>query len=537
MSEPIVVVGSGASGVHFAQTALERGRRVLLVDVGFGGEEPPLPHEDLNGLKDRLPDPVAYFLGRGMEALILPGHDREYYGFPPGKDHVFRPLDGVTFRAEGFEPLVSFARGGLAEAWTGGCYPFTAADLAEFPFAFADLLPHYERVARRIGITGIEDDLAPYFPFHEGLLPPLDADAHAADLLASYASLRESLRTKHRFHLGRSRSAVLSRPLDGRAACDRLGRCLWGCPTGSIYTPSITLARLREHPRFQYVAGVRADRLRFGDGGRIRALLGTDVATGAAREFVAGAFVLAAGTLCTSKIVLDSLRSEGGSAPALEGLSDNRQVLVPFVNTRLAGTQYEARSFQYHQLALAIERDDPRDHVHGLITTLKTALIHPIVQNLPVSLRAGLGAFRDLHAALGLVNLNFPDRRRAGNRVELEEGRDGGPTRLVVSYGPDPAEPARIEATLATLRAALRELGCVAPRGMTHVRPMGASVHYTGTLPMTAEDRPLTTDAEGRCRGFENLWIADGATFPSLPAKNLTFTLMANASRIAEAMS
>jgi hypothetical protein len=28
--------------------------------------------------------------------------------------------------------------------------------------------------------------------------------------------------------------------------------------------------------------------------------------------------------------------------------------------------------------------------------------------------------------------------------------------------------------------------------------------------------------------------FADGSTFPDLPAKNLTFTLMANATRIAE---
>ena len=33
---------------------------------------------------------------------------------------------------------------------------------------------------------------------------------------------------------------------------------------------------------------------------------------------------------------------------------------------------------------------------------------------------------------------------------------------------------------------------------------------------------------------IENLYFADGSTFPDLPAKNLTFTLMANASRIAE---
>ena len=68
---------------------------------------------------------------------------------------------------------------------------------------------------------------------------------------------------------------------------------------------------------------------------------------------------------------------------------------------------------------------------------------------------------------------------------------------------------------------------------MSHTRPMGASVHYAGTLPMSREARPWTTDEYGRSREFDNVWFVDGATFPSLPAKNVTFTLMANAVRIA----
>ena len=42
-----------------------------------------------------------------------------------------------------------------------------------------------------------------------------------------------------------------------------------------------------------------------------------------------------------------------------------------------------------------------------------------------------------------------------------------------------------------------------------------------------------TTTPDGRSRDLDGLWLVDGVTFPSLPAKNLTFTLMANASRIA----
>jgi len=60
-------------------------------------------------------------------------------------------------------------------------------------------------------------------------------------------------------------------------------------------------------------------------------------------------------------------------------------------------------------------------------------------------------------------------------------------------------------------------------------------VHYAGTLPMTNEDRPHTCRTDASVRGFERLFIADGAAFSSLPAKNITFTLMANAVRIAHA--
>jgi choline dehydrogenase-like flavoprotein len=84
------------------------------------------------------------------------------------------------------------------------------------------------------------------------------------------------------------------------------------------------------------------------------------------------------------------------------------------------------------------------------------------------------------------------------------------------------------------VRQALWALGCVVPPGMTHVRPMGASVHYAGTLPMSPESRPLTASPQCRSHDFENLFFVDGTTFPFLPAKNLTYTLMANAVRVAE---
>ena len=105
----------------------------------------------------------------------------------------------------------------------------------------------------------------------------------------------------------------------------------------------------------------------------------------------------------------------------------------------------------------------------------------------------------------------------------------------MVRYRPEHRQAAQIAEILSTIKSLLWKLGCIVPPGMIHIRPMGASAHYAGTLPMSTDTRPYTTSKYGRSHDFENLWVADGATFPFLPAKNITFTLMANAVRIAEA--
>ena len=84
-------------------------------------------------------------------------------------------------------------------------------------------------------------------------------------------------------------------------------------------------------------------------------------------------------------------------------------------------------------------------------------------------------------------------------------------------------------------RKALRKLGCMVATGTVRVRAKGASVHYAGTLPMSNERKRFATSKYGESHDFENLYIVDGSTFPFLPAKNITFTLMANAARIADA--
>lgn len=519
--------------MHFTLSALQKGHDVLMLDVGHERPQPVLPQASLARLKDTLDDPVTYFLGQRFEAVLYPGTRGEYYGIPPSKTYVFAGVPGFEWKARGFAPLSSFAQGGLAEAWTGGVYPLNDAELEPFPFTYDELAPYYDLVAERVGISGAVDDLARFMPVHRHLMRPLDLDEHSSTILRAYERRRDYLNHQLRCHMGRSRVATISRDTNGRTACGYLGRCLWGCPTHSIYTPSITLAACRQFERFRYATGVYVRFFKVDGRRRVTAVVTESIQNGTVEEVPVETLVLGAGTLSSCRIFLESVFRHTGERVTLGGLMDNPQVLMPFVNMAMLRRPYNPDTYQYHQVGIGLEGLTPGEYVHGQVTTLKTALIHPIVQKVPFDLKTSLSIFRNVHAALGLVNINLRDTPRPTNTVTLANASDGD-GRLLIHYEVGPDEKRNVRRAIRRVRRVLWELNCVVPPGMTHLRPMGASVHYTGLLPMSNAHAPWTTSREGRSHDFENLFFVDGTTFPSLPAKNLTFTLMANAARIAD---
>jgi choline dehydrogenase-like flavoprotein len=533
----IVIVGSGASGVHFALSVLKKGHEVVVLDVGYGKPKPVNVDDTFPELKKNLADPAAYFLGERFGAVVYPGSESEYYtkfyGFPPNKSYVFSksPMD---FAARGFEPLLSFARGGLAEAWTAGVYPFNDHELKAFPFDYQEIEPHYAEVAKRIGITGARDDLARFFPYHANLRSPLRLDEHSALLLATYEKQREKLRSTLRCTIGRSRVATLTGQIDGRQECMYCGRCLWGCPVEAIYAPSVTLRECLKYSNCTYVPSTYVSHFEYDENGRVRSLIAESLPERAPRRFDADTFLLAAGNLSSCKIYLDSIFRHSGEIVKLTGLMDNRQVLVPFINFKMMGKSYDPLNYQYQQLAVGIESEKAEEYVHGQITTLKSTLAHPIIQSMPLDLRTGIFMFRNLHASMGVVNLSFPDTRRETNYVTLEAQPGSERSRLIIEYTPAATEKRVTKEAVRRLKKLLWALGCVVPPGMVHMRPMGASVHYAGTLPMSTTRSPHTTSKFCQSHNFENLYVVDGAAIPFLPAKNLTFSLMANAVRVAE---
>ena len=537
--ESVLVIGSGASEVHFALSLLKKGYQVSMLDVGMDKPAPVNPSDSFQSLKTNLDDPAAYFLGEEFEAVVLPSlhgdYVTKYYGFPPSKNHVFTQAAGFDYRATGFVPLLSFARGGLAEAWTGGAYPYNDDELKDYPFKYNDIEPYYSEVAKRIGLIGVNDDMARFFPLHDNLLEPLRLDENSRLLVEGYQENKSYINNKLRCYLGRSRVTTQSVDTAERKGCTYCGRCLWGCPSESLYTPSITLRECMRYPNFNYVPGMYVSHFQYGQDRRVQAVVAESIQDHTQYEFTADRYALAAGTMSSSKIFIDSIYRQTGQIVKLTGLMDNRQVLIPFVNLRMMGVSYNAQSYQYHQLAIGLEAaDKPEEYLHGQITTLKTALVHPVIQNLPFDTATSRQVFRNLRSGLGVVNLNLFDRRRECNYVSAQVDNQSNKTKLVINYTPSEDEPILLKEAIHKIKQLLWKLKCIVPPGMLQIRPMGASVHYSGIMPMSENPAPFHTSKYCQSHDFENLYIVDGSSMPFLPAKNITFTLMANAIRIAE---
>src|SRR5262249_28261162 len=155
---------------------------VLLLDVGHSPDKSTLSGNFYDLRQDRNGDDAERFkelVGVNFESL----------------HNVFRPylnpklkaprmrfvtsdvprLSPVTTR--NFDTVMSFAAGGLANAWGAGLYRYDTRDLAGFPIVVEDLEPYYDAITAKIGISGVGDDLSQFFGPVRGLQPPLELDA------------------------------------------------------------------------------------------------------------------------------------------------------------------------------------------------------------------------------------------------------------------------------------------------------------------------------------------------------------------------
>lgn len=516
MSCDVAIVGSGAAAVAAAQ-ALE-GLRVVVVDVGRE-PEPPRLEGALYDARDATADLAGPLLGEHYESLSeLFGEALNAKLKGPGLRHVTRDADRLApIESPGFVAVQSFARGGLANAWGAGAYRFDADELAPFPFDAAELVPCFDRLTSLLGISGAADDLAPFFGDDRGLDPPLALGAHGELFLRRYTAQRQRLNAQG-IHVGRARLAVttVDRP-------ERPGYAYRGVdffePEPAVYSPAQTLDALVAAGRVELLSGRLATGFTETPDGVLLAL--ENLASGQRETVSARRLLLAAGAIGSARLALASRGDREAALPIL----DNPTSFIPLFAPERIGRAQERRFFGGAQLNLVYRGSAHPEPVQGSFYDLSGVLRSDFVLQLPIAARDLAFATRAIAPALAVIQLFYPDTPSPENRLRL------GPNRAL-SIRHAPARRGEVERVL--LRA-VRRLGYLGLPGLCQYPAPGSSIHYAGTLPMRATPNgPYETHPDGRLGETRGVYVCDAATFPQLPAKNLTFTAMANALRIGQ---
>jgi choline dehydrogenase-like flavoprotein len=516
----VVVVGSGPGGVNAAARLVEAGRSVVMVDYGnrdarYAGM---IPHKPFSEIRRTEPEQHRFFLGDRFEGIPFGGVRVGAQLTPPRMHILADAAERIPVDADGFAVSMSLARGGLGAGWSAGVFPFADEELVAMGLSVADLQPHYDAVAERIGVAGELDDLAPFFPASPTMMPGLEIDTNAEVVLARYRRRRDAMNADG-FFLGRPRVAACTRRHRDRGPHAYLDLCYWADMDRSVYRPQWTLDELETAPNFRYASRRFVHAFEeTADGVRVRA---TDVDGGREDTFEGRALVLAAGTLASAWLVLRSLGRFDTPVPLL----CNPYAYVPTLNLGMLGRAPRDRRYSLGQLTAIIRL--PGRIVQAQLFSYRALLTFKLMKELPLGYRDSLRLLRLLVPNFAILGIHHEDRPSPEKTCMV---RRGTPDRLEIRYRQTDAEARQNVADERLVLRHFRRLGCLPLRT---IRPgHGASLHYAGTLPITPEERELTCDRDGRLRGTRAVYLADGSIFPWIPPKGLTFNLMANADRV-----
>lgn len=524
-----IVVGSGATGAMAAQTLVESGVRVAVLDVGERDEvyAPLIPDQDFDTLRRQDPGQHRYLLGDAFEGVPWETTKVGSQLTPP-RGFLTRNADRfLRFDSDTLKPMESLARGGLGGGWGLGCYLYSTAELGAAGLDEARMLEAYDVVSARIGVSGTRDDAAPYcLRDLRHVQPSIALEANSAAVYQAYQRRKGAMNARRLF-VGRQLQAVLSADLPGRSATRYRDMEYWSDRDRSEYRSWMTIDALQKAPNFAYHDRCLALRFSEGPAGVTVHVLRTD--TGETQAFTARKLVLSPGPLGTARIVSRSLGSGGESLPFI----CNPYCYIPCLQWRRLGSEPQRLRSGLGQLVMFLdERADNFDVGMAVLFSYRSLLLFKLMKETPLNFADARVVMQYLQSAFIIAGIHHPEKPSPSKFVRLQPSVDS-PTgdMLTGQYTLSDGERAANLRREGLLKWGLRTLGCQPLRTLRV--PHGGSIHYAGTLPFDPSGRPFTLGRNGLLSGTRSVYVADGSGFRYLPAKGITFTLMANAHCVA----
>jgi hypothetical protein len=533
MSLPdFLVIGSGCTGAIAAQTLAEAGHSVLIIDGGQTDEGAAgrIPKNSFTSLRRSDEEQEQYFLGDHFES-IPDGKTSSGAQLTPARKFLTRETEKyLPLLSRQFDAIESLAVGGLGGGWGLGCCVFSEEELQLCGLDPAAMNTAYQVIADRIGLSGAQDDATAYtFAHVSGIQPAFTLDAQAARLQHNYNRKKSSLHAQD-FFLGRPALALLTHDRDGRKGLNRRDMDFYDDFGSSAWRAWMLIEQLKKKANVTHEPGWLVTHFREEENEVMVRVL--RIGSGEQKEFRARRLILASGPLGTARIVL---RSAGGGREQKLPFLCNPYNYTPLLLPKLLGSTISEQHVGLAQLSLFHDEGKRNaDVAMASLYSYHSLMLFRLLRETPLNFRDGRMAMRYLLPAIMIAGIHHPEARGGQQYVSLEQSTTS-PTgdQLRVDYELSQTKIERVSEREKKYRAALRKLGAYA---LKQVQPaIGASVHYAGVLPFSASAAPFSLAANGRLHGHNRTFVADGSGFNFLPAKGLTFSLMANAHLVAQA--
>lgn len=524
----VVIIGSGPAGVSAAFPLVERGVRVLMLNAGREATDHSIlnRHNTLRQVRESSKH-WKLMVGERFERFDLDYGTSPKYRLPSYRHDFAEFKQYNMIRTGDFTAHGSLACGGLSNLWGANVDRFDDSDLEDFPISLEDIRRSYQRVSRRIGLSGTNnDDLSSFHGYEESLQPPLIMSRNARLLYSRYLS-RPGPAHRHGVLLGHPRRAVLTRNYQDRQGCINCGLCGYGCASQSIWLAKYDLTKLLQFPNFSYRDGAFVSYLH---------RLGANYVMGigpdrhrTTEKIQTNRVVLACGAIGSARLVMDALGLYDKSRRLLTHLMAVFAVTVP--HWRMGSLEDEDAT-NLAQLAFSVKKPGSNErNAYGYFFLADTIPMADFLPYVPFPYPLSRQIARSLQPIL-LLGSSFFDGSYSCNTMRLRPSGE-----LEIHGDITPTAESAMRSTLTQLAGALLPYGAYLLPGSKNLCNVGDDAHYAGTVPMRVSPRIGEANSHGEVRGLPGVYVVDGSALTALPAKAHTLTIMANADRIATAIA
>jgi hypothetical protein len=495
----ICIIGSGPSAVISAKSFIDKGYKVCLIDSEEDSLQLEVPNkhffEHLSPESDFLypPDDTSFNAESGGAQLTK------------ARSHLIRNVDKYfTVSSDNFSPFQTLASGGLSAAWGAACFTYSDRDLKLA--SLSNLQPHYEEVAKIIGISGPTPS---YFCDINNKQPPAQIDHNGKSILK---------RSTHGLTLEQSSLAMLTESLGNRHVNPYFDMDFYSNFGDSIFRSIQILRNLNLKQNFTRIKGSLAISFNENEIENQVQVNYYDLENKTTYTVNASKLIICGGALNSYRFVANSLNCFNQENPIL----CNPYLYIPTLHLPSLGKN---GSYLRHSLSQVFAEIDQQNSPTLQFYSYRSLLISRLMAQTPMPPFFARLFWRSLVEALVIVGAHFADDGTSKRSIKAQQNNGKLPT-LTIDF------PFPKIAGITGIITKLLKLKCVPMRVLK--TKMGASIHYAGNMPISqTKQYPIGMDENGLIHSTKNVYYFDSSGWTYLPARGLTFTIMANAHRLA----